>query len=99
MSDIDSRQRYRMDVSCEQRAREMLCRMEVPGAMDMSAGEVVELANLIAASSLVRELAESPPWHAQGYMDDEYCFHCGAEKDREPHADTCLWLRAKRMAE
>jgi len=34
--------------SAEQKARDMLERMEVPGAQQMTAGELVELANLIA---------------------------------------------------
>ena len=37
----------------EQRAREMLARMNVPGAQSMSSGDLVEIANLIAEDDAV----------------------------------------------
>ncbi len=43
----------------EQKARELLDRMGVPGALDMTAGEVGELANLIADHD--EDMAEHPP--------------------------------------
>jgi hypothetical protein len=59
-------------VTPEQRARELLDRMDVPGALDMTAGDVVELANLIAerdhlmrlrdaAADADEDMADHPP--------------------------------------
>lgn len=60
-----------------------------------------ELHDAQSALQLVRELAESTPYVPDlnsGGSGDGPCFHCAAERS-EPHADTCLWLRAKRMVE
>lgn len=58
-------------VTPEQRARELLDRMDVHGALDMTAGDVVELANLIAerdrlmrlrdAADADEDMADHPP--------------------------------------
>lgn len=45
-------------VPAEQQARDMLERMEVPGAQTFSAGEVVELANLIRDRAYQRRKVE-----------------------------------------
>lgn len=42
--------------SAEQEARGLLERMEVPGAQNYSAGELVELANLIAENRWLRRM-------------------------------------------
>lgn len=50
-------------MSAEQEARDILDRMEVPGAQSMSAGTLVELANLVAeARHLRRQVAELLPY-------------------------------------
>jgi hypothetical protein len=46
-------------MTAEQKARDMLERMEVPGAQSFSAGELVEIANTIADAERFRSLR---PW-------------------------------------
>lgn len=48
---------------------------------------------------IVRELAESDPTQDDAGLT--YCVHCDAQEDVGTpltHADTCLWLRARKMA-
>lgn len=50
--------------------------------------------------ALVRELAESDPTVVVSEMGDRECAHCHARGRYKgvTHADTCLWLRARKMA-
>lgn len=45
--------------------------------------------------ALVREFAESNPMLS--LLGNRWCKHCD-RRDGGPHADTCLWLRAGKMA-
>jgi hypothetical protein len=53
------------DTTPEQKARDMLERMGVENAQGFSAGEVVELANLIAEIERLRADAERYRWHKE----------------------------------
>lgn len=47
------------------------------------------------ADAIVRELAKDEPWCADpGYI---VCFYCEQEEGAL-HRDTCLWLRARKLA-
>ncbi len=66
--------------TAEQRARDMLERMGVEDAQSFTAGDVVELANLIARPSLtpadliaLRELVGT--WRVEAYTDKQTGFH------------------------
>ena len=50
-----------MSMTPEQKARDMLERMGVEGAQNFSAGDLVELANLIAEKGDMRQLREKAP--------------------------------------
>lgn len=62
--------------SCEQRAREILDRMGVDGALEMRPSEVVEIANLIAENvrltAILRQhgLSKSSPMHCPSASQD-----------------------------
>lgn len=64
--------------SAEQQARDLLERMEVEGAQSYSAGELVELANLIAETSRYRRMmchSTGKPKSECGCLD--VCPGCG----------------------
>lgn len=56
----------------EQQARDMLQRMDVPGAQAMSAGEVVELANLIEEAERLRALLKETWDEVPDYVDGRH---------------------------
>lgn len=70
-----------MESSAEQQARNMLERLGHPTAQQLTAGDIVELANLIAGMPLLQCIdchnTESPAGAMARYFNHGRCVHCG----------------------
>lgn len=73
-----------MTISAEQRARDMLERMGVPSAQSYSSGDLVELANLIAASPKMSVSAQEP-------KDSPLMLAWTAHKESEAYKNSLNW--------
>jgi hypothetical protein len=62
-----------------------------------AARERREAERVVIADGIVREVAETSPFY--DHNGCAYCVHRVHSDGSDPHADNCLWLRARQYAE